>query len=245
MPRTYLSPQSRRRLLALLAITAALNGCDKAPKAGGEVIAASVPKPAAQQAPVVAQPPATPPAVDGPFGLKMGQTMAELGAVPDGDTPGLYMLKSVPIPHQNFSEYRVLGSDKTGICKIVAMTPSFNSNDFGTPLRGQFSDLQEALEKKYGLATDSIDQASPGSIWRDPRYFHTALEKEERVLKTYWIAAKAKGSKPAFELPYDLAAISIQAIGFEGNRAMIRLAYEFKNAGACIESIKAQADKAL
>ncbi len=183
---------------------------------------------------------------DGPFGLKMGLSGAEMGGI-QGRSKVLFRLPAVPVPHPNFVAYTVLAPPKTGLCSITAWYPPIRSNEAGVPLRSVFANLKAAIERKYGPVSVMIDQNDPNGPLHGPAELYTFRDKKEMPLKAYWMGATKNPNSRAIDLPHQLAAITIEAAttGSGDNvAAQVTLVYEFKNMPACVAEMKLLRDLA-
>ncbi len=175
----------------------------------------------------------------GPFGLDMGTPLAELNKLMKLklEKTALYSTPSVPKPHPDFDDYRLVVTPNHGLCKVIAWSRIISTSVYGTELVNKFSDVESALNAKYG-ASKRYDFLRSGSIWNEPRDWTMGLLKKERTLTSYW-------TNEAHELPENVETIELQAMAIGTEQAMIRLGYEFKNSSQCIDWIKSQKDSSL
>lgn len=226
----------RKVLLAAMPFVIAAVGCtgkteeapSTSPPASAKAeTAVSIVKPAAPKAPEK---------WDGPLGVKMGLTKAELEAAgivftPVASAPLLYRATSAPAASSSFDDYVYYIGDEAGLCRIAAWTPVREVNQFGEQVVSAFDELQSALTEKYGKPKE-YKFVQRGSIWNEPRDFMMGLAKEERSHAAAW------KQEPKRELPADVETILLSATAFNTSSAAVKLTYEFTNADACIKEAK-------
>lgn len=125
---------------------------------------------------------------NGPFGVQMGLSVADLEASGLKLTkmqPGIYSSETAPSPHQAFEGYNFVISSTSGLCKVNAVGKDIATNSFGESIRSTFSDLKNALTEKYGKPSNDYDFLRKGSIWRDSRDWMMALKLKDRTLESH------------------------------------------------------------
>jgi hypothetical protein len=156
-----------------------------------------------------------------PFGFKAGMTKAQiLEAVGDSvqkDNDDMLIVTNAPKPHPDFEYYLLCVSARSGLSKVRAISKDIDSNSFGTAIQEKFSEIQTALERKYGRATDKSDGLLSGSIWNEPEDWMMGLAKEERVLHAIWqrpggvgialIASASSGSEGSVAVEYEFTSL--------------------------------------
>ncbi|TVQ98050.1 MAG: hypothetical protein EA399_11535 [Desulfovibrionales bacterium] len=164
---------------------------------------------------------------DGPFGLRMGMSLDEVGASPEEVRHGLYKFTSVPRPHSGFEAYILKFAPSTGLCWIKAVGVNIQDNAYGTALRSGFSTLKEQLSTVYGQPRD-MDFLMPGSIWDEPREYMMALLRKERVLGAIW---DLDGER-------NLRQVGLIASALRRDVGYLSLEYSFTNKDACDEELQ-------
>lgn len=178
----------------------------------------------------------------GPLGLEMGMSLAELSKTVKlkQEQPFMYSATSLPNGHPDLKDYRLMITPEHGLCKVVGFTDPFTTDVYGQQVQDKFQKFEDALTSKYGTAK-KFDMLRPGSIWRDPRDWTTALKKEERVLSSFWsLKGKSKSS-----LPDNISSINLEASAIDSERAMIMVGYEFTSANDCLKSIEKKKNSSL
>jgi hypothetical protein len=125
-----------------------------------------------------------------PFGFKEGMSKAEVIAsvgreavISDrGDT---LTLNTAPVPHPDFHLYSVAISPSVGLSKVIT-SEIVRSSDFGAKVKIKFSELQTALETKYGTPSKVFDFLQAGSSWQEPQEWMMGLAKGDRYLAAFW-----------------------------------------------------------
>ena len=175
----------------------------------------------------------------GPFGLRMGMTLEEIGGDPKSlDRPGFYRLSEVPKPHFAFESYVVQVGPKNGLSWIKAIGKDISTGSSGAQLRSSFEDMRKRLEKTY-RAHKTIDQLQYGSIWKDPGDWMMALIKKERLLSSVW------SKEYRSYLPNNLKAIYLSAYASRSDRGYLAIEYSFINEDAVERELAAISDDAL
>ncbi|MDY6854619.1 MAG: hypothetical protein SWO11_07905 [Thermodesulfobacteriota bacterium] len=159
----------------------------------------------------------------GPFGLSMGMTKQELGRMEEIST-NRYRLHTVPNPDQNFSDYIVIVGDRSGLCRIRALSVKIRTNGYGSEVKDKFKSLESALNERYGKHKKQ-DILLPKSKWKEPKDWMMGLLKEERFLESFW------DIKESSNLPDNIQSILLRATAVKTNKGMIILEYIYKNFG--------------
>lgn len=236
--------------LIVVAIVAAVSvaGCSKEEHTASKTAPSSQPL---EIAPVA--PPKSPePKIDkgpweGPFGLKMGLSEAELlAALPDLKTvrPNFFSTTTPPKAHDAFESYSLITSAPTGLCKIAAVGKDISTSGFGDELKSAHMSMKDALTEKYGKPTDHFDFLKHGSIWTERKYWVMGMLKKDRTLMTAWQQKTAKNPK-GVELPNNIMTIVIESEATQTDTGYISVRYEFSNLNECFEANSKEKNKAL
>lgn len=159
---------------------------------------------------------------DGPFGLSMGMTKAEIGTGLKKIALYKYKTTNVPKPHAAFGTYVLKISPDAGLYSIRAISHSISSNSYGAELRSKFNSVHSKLVKLYGKHK-MHDFVKPGSVWDEPIDWMMALSKKERVFAAKW--SEADGSN----LKDNIVTITLFAIALSSTQGVITLEYHFSN----------------
>ena len=226
--------QQRKAAACLISIIA-LSGCQ--PSESPASTSAQAERPAAPQP----SPVATHVTYDGPFGLKMGLSPAEAkAAIPSlkesDQGPGIYSSSSMPVSHPDFESYSLLFSQKSGLCKIVAIGKDIQSGDAGYEVRSAFDALDKAITNKYGKGK-KYDFTS--ERYESPEFWMMYLLKKNRTLAKYW--DKEEGSS----LTSNLTSISLEAGASDMSTGYLVMRYEFQNMPDCVAEGEAEKNKGL
>lgn len=174
---------------------------------------------------------------DGPFGLRMGMTAAELRQVVDAKAtepeqrPLVLQTERLPKNHDAFEGYLLIVSDKVGLCKIVGLGETIAVKPEGKELRSAFEDLEQAIERKYGKHL-TRNELNRGSKLEDKKQWMQALHGKERSLAAFWDAEERS------TLSDDIGAIVLDARALSESEGYLRLDYVFTNWGRCEEEGK-------
>jgi len=155
-------------------------------------------------------------AKDGPFGLKMGQSMTELDLVEEStpEPAGVRLLQSVPRPMAELETYAVIAYPKIGICEIRTVSRTFDSDSYGNNVKSAIDGLVDILDAKYGKH-NKVDECSDYSC----QFFQQNLKSGSQSYSYSW--SRSAGSK----MPEDIARIEITAMPGEYNDTYFRLDY--------------------
>lgn len=223
------------RMLLLTATLLTATACGEQSKAANDQPAAA----AAAAIPPEATPPEVPNDRDGPFGLAMGMTTAEvqsaIGVPPDVSFRNMVIYTTAPTPHPKFSRYVLIFGGATGLCKVAGVS-EIDTNRYGSDIRASYADFKQSLAK-YGNPTE-IDRLYDGSIWDEPEDWMMALLKKERVLASYW-------GTEGDTLSGDIESIYLQAEADSLDSGSLTIGYDFTNINECLAEAKAKDDAAL
>lgn len=170
--------------------------------------------------------PLGPALADGPFGVRMGMTLNELGNDHQEVRRGVYKYATVPQPHSGFEAYIMRIGPTTGLCWIKAVGVDISDNAYGTSLRSTFSTYKDQLAKQYGKPKD-MDFLLPGSIWNKPRDYMMALVRNERILAAIW---DLDGER-------NLKQVGLIASALSRNKGYVSIEYSFMNKDACDQEL--------
>lgn len=175
----------------------------------------------------------------GPFGLTMGASLAELNKQIKlkPESLAVYSAPSLPNPHPDFDDYRLVITPDHGLCKVIAWSRLIETSVYGTQAASKFTSIEEALTTKYGNPK-RLDFLMSGSIWNEQRDWMMGLLKKERTLMSYW-------TNKEHELPDKVSTVMLETIALDKERALVHLIYEFKNSSQCTNWIKSQKGLAL
>lgn len=158
-------------------------------------------------------------ALAGAFGIEMGTPIASLDHA-DSKGENVYLVSSVPKPHAEFITYAVIGTKELGVCKVMGMGRPHEGDLSGSEIRTVVSDLVSALTAKYGRPKE-YDFLHAGSVWKEVGDFSMSLLLQQRTLSYSWIRTP--------ELPEDLTAVALNAMGVSRSATGVNLSYEFSN----------------
>ena len=181
------------------------------------------------------------PVYEGPFGLKMGLSVEAVKAIipslkeNEGDR-SLYSSFTVPVPHPDFEYYMFVFSQKSGLCKVVAIGKNITTGDAGTDVKSAFDDIDKAISTKYGKG-EKYDFTS--ERYDSPEFWMLHLLQKNRTLAKFW------STKNGSTLTNDLALISLQAQAENMSTGYLALNYEFQNMPGCSQEDEAEKSKAL
>ncbi len=150
----------------------------------------------------------------------------------DGD---ILVLKSAPAPHPDLETYTVMVSPEDGVVKVVAYTRTIRSTRTGDQIKEEYSNLKEALSKKYGKPTNEFDFLRSGSLWKESNEWMQSLVSKERTLACFWEHKLRAADDP-------IALIALEAEATSPITGQISLSYEFDGFRQYMAKRKAKTD---
>ena len=182
----------------------------------------------------------------GPFGLSKGMSLDEVkkkGPFVITEVQYIYKSKTTAEGHPDIESYILTITPDHGLCKIIAISKTINTSQYGEELRSKYDDIIFSLLKKYGEPNDKFDLLKDGSIWNESRDWMMSLIKEERVLFTYW--SKTSGKLRSTNLSDSIKSIAVEAGAYSNTKGYYKLIYDFDNIGNCVATIKSKRDANL
>ena len=159
----------------------------------------------------------------GPFGLKMGMTLAQITQVCnnikpkhiEGDKYYVYPAKTHPL----FKTYIAYVDSSEGLYCLQAVSDDIKTNNYGNELKQSFGEIKDRISKTYGNPR-MIDVVDSNSIWKGDSYWLTALEEGARIYAAIW---ERQLKDDLVRVYINTSAIMYKGIGW------ITLEYDFKN----------------
>ncbi|CAG2161350.1 hypothetical protein [Cupriavidus numazuensis] len=230
-----------KAILIAVAVSVGLVGCnqEQASIAPASSPAASLLGNAAQAAPSSRATGQAQVSWDGPFGLRMGLSKAEVRAALSvmQETSDTIVLGTVPKPYPLFEAYGLIFGTP-GLCKVLGLATNLQTDSGGFAARQRIDALASELEARYGKPYKK-DFLMAGSIWKEPQEWVTALRKQERYYGYFW--SKASGAK----LPAEIDSIGLNTTADQRDRVQVTLGYEFTNFSECLKETKAKEQAGL
>jgi len=168
----------------------------------------------------------------GPFGLRQGMSLAEVEkfAGPLSAKPaGFYLAKKVPKPDPALESYGLVIPPKTGLCSVIAIGKTVETDRTGAGLRKAYLDRKARLTKLHGAPARDVDSVRSSSPQAGPQDWMAAIGRQDRLLQTFWTVTGDAGG---------VADVHLEAVGLNATRGYVRTTYGFENGGACIEELK-------
>lgn len=179
---------------------------------------------------------------DGPLGLTMGLTVAQLNAaglkLDPSKTPGAYFSETTPAPNGAFAAYMYHIGDHAGLCKVSAISEEIEANGAGDQIKRVFADLEEALTTKYGKP-ERLQFVKHDALFKEEKHWVMALKSGERFHMSYW--SKDKGA----QVSEPVGTITLEATSAAALTGRVRLVYEFTNIDQCVEETKKKSNASL
>ena len=172
----------------------------------------------------------------GPFGIEMGWTVEDLKNngitfTTRKKTQNITTYDVFPkTTHPSFESYSVAIDDVKGVYKINIFGNDIETSIYGTALKEEYEKIKNQISITYGTPK-SYDYLRSGSIWDEPNEWMKSLEKEERVLHSFW-----------YPVPKEtIESIFLEAIALGSDSGYLFLSYQSND----IDEILARRDSAL
>ncbi len=162
---------------------------------------------------------------EGPFGLKMGLTLAQLEDFDPNITQTsdyFYRATVVPLPDPRFEFYDLEISPDNGLVYFAAFSKDIFTDDYGTELLDEYIGFQEELEDLYGNyeETDWWMLFGYGVFYEDFMY---DLLYEDFDIASWWT------DESSSDLPEGVDRLTLEAIANTLGSGYLVLACEFDN----------------
>ena len=143
-----------------------------------------------------------------PFGLKMGMTIDEITEACDGAEPkhienDCYYVFPVK-KHPLFKHYVAFVDSDKGLYCIKAVSDDIQTNNYGSEIQNAFAEIKERVSKTYGKPR-MIDEIASDSLWKEDKYWVSALADGARTYACIWESSSKN------KLKDDLIDVSIYA----------------------------------
>jgi len=175
---------------------------------------------------------------DGPFGLAMGISVAELqdvyGFKRDGKKLG-YFDGQPPKPVSGMDSYFAVATKGQGVCKIGATVIVEITNDFGDQIKAEADRVAELVQLKYGKYTEKVDYIKNTDHRGRSDFWTYDLEIQLNAYSYHW-----GGGKKGIALPNNIRSIEVVSFATASNNGYILVSYEFNNFNDCLAEIKKQ-----
>ena len=175
---------------------------------------------------------------DGPFGLAMGISVAELqgdyGFKRDRKKLG-YFEGQPPKPVNGMDSYFAVATKGQGVCKIGATVIVEITNDFGDQIKAEADRVAELVQLKYGKYTEKVDYIKDDDHKGRSDFWTYDLEKQLNAYSYHW-----GGGKKGIALPNNIKSIEVASVATALSKGYILVSYEFNNFGDCLTEIKKQ-----
>lgn len=172
---------------------------------------------------------------NGPFGISMGEPLADLGkTVPQPELLGVYLVVHPPKPSPALPRVGVMAFPSTGVCRVVGAAAVIEDAR-GTSARQQADQLAALLEQKYGSPnkTDECDDEDGcRSLWVDDVYDgHARYQYQWNLQDSH--------------RPDGIVTIVVKVMADDALRSYPAVSYYFANNPACEAAVSAANGAAL
>lgn len=162
-----------------------------------------------------------------PFGLTMGMSLDDLAEACDGTEPkhienDCYYVFPVK-KHPLFKHYVAFVDSDKGLYCIKAISDDIQTNNYGSEIQNAFAEIKERVSKTYGKPR-MIDEIASDSLWKEDKYWVSALADGARTYACIWESSSKN------KLKDDLTDVSIYASAQRVPQiGWIILEYDFNN----------------
>lgn len=184
----------------------------------------------------------------GPFGLRQGMTLDEVGPPAVLDGVGAFpLLRQVPVPVPDFPTYKPFVCPRHGLYGIEARTAEIKCEPDGRSLIDRFDDVVRRISAKYDRKGEDESTLKPGSTLAGRNDWLEALRRGDRSIVHSWGPLELYsneeglvGIKPA--LPDSLLSIELKAESLFNDAGQLVLTYWFRNVVGCTQELKEKRD---
>jgi hypothetical protein len=165
------------------------------------------------------------PALAGPFGVNMGDTVSKYQGKRYADSSSYTIVP--PQPNREFESYMASASPGIGICDVRGLGKTYSNDRYGEAVRTAYDTMVRLLSAKYGPSTSDFAFVKSGALWDGSADWVMAIKQNERTHATFW--TKADGAK----LPDSISGIALEVRALNSTDSYLALSYDFDNLGAC------------
>jgi hypothetical protein len=122
---------------------------------------------------------------DGPFGIKVGGSFAQVSNWDKLDKEGFFSSNSPPNPHPDFESVVVEAYSTSGVCTVRGVGRNNEGDGAGSAVQSQVEQLAKALETKYG-PYQTVNICSGGDIACQSDFWMMNLGNGEIVWGKKW-----------------------------------------------------------
>jgi hypothetical protein len=162
-------------------------------------------------------------AVAGPFGIAAGTPVSQLKVF---SRSGDLLTISVPQPDAEFEAYQVWAPPGVGVCKLIAIGKTEDSDGDGSDTRAEYAALKAMLARSFGKP-ESYEYLHTGARWKDDRDWVMSLWQRERTQTSFW------GTSGGPLNADDVGAIELETKASSANSSYNSVGFEFTNFSKC------------
>jgi hypothetical protein len=171
---------------------------------------------------------------DGPFGLAMGITQAELINMGFKQEEESWVFTGTPPSASDlFSRYYVHATKQGGLYDIIAITSDFTVNGSGDQVKSKVNEIADLLSQKYGKHSFKLDDSNSDLFTRNPEMWFSGLQDESVRYMYVW-----KAGHNGTTLPNRIGYIRVEALANTVLSGRARVIYAFTNIDSCQKEIK-------
>jgi hypothetical protein len=172
---------------------------------------------------------------DGPFGIAMGEPLADLGPV-QAVQPGAYLVLRPPRPNSEIEQVVVTAFPNLGVCRIQGLTSDNEFDNTGSLARSAADRLAEALKPKYGEPAKA-----------------TECNGSEDECANAWVQEVRQGAAryiygwgtPGPGWPANIGKVILTVHAASSTDTFVSLSYASTNDAACAAALSAAAGSSL
>lgn len=162
-------------------------------------------------------------AVAGPFGIAAGTPASQLKVF---SRSGDLLTISVPQPNAEFEAYQVLAPPGVGVCKVIAIGKTEDSDGGGEDTRSEYAALKASLTRHYGRP-EAYEYLHTGSRWKGDEEWVMGIWQKERTQTSFW---GTSGGPLGID---EVEAVQLETRASSGNSSYNALSYDLSNISQC------------
>ena len=172
---------------------------------------------------------------DGPFGIAMGEPLAELGPV-QVVAPGTYQVMAPVRPNNVLGTVIVAAFPNLGVCRIIGLSSRNEFDSSGSLARATTDQVAATLTQKYGQPTKGADCYASSDMCSG--FWTTEVYKGAASYYYNW-------KTPTAAWPANIGSIQVAVRASNEIATRVSLIYSSSDDDSCSAAIKAAAGASL
>jgi hypothetical protein len=163
----------------------------------------------------------------GPFGIAAGTPVANLKVF---SRSGDMLTIAPPQPNPEFEAYRVLALPGIGVCEVIAIGKTEDSDGGGEDTRSEYASLKASLTRSYGQP-ESFEYLHLRARSQGDQDWVTSIWRKERSQTSFW------GTENGPIGIDDIDAVQLETKAVSGNSSYNSLSYQLSNFAQCVAAL--------